>query len=120
MSIGVVIGEQSPWQIRRQIRRQALSSDCQHQAAQIADTHTRHVHPPQRHASRGVNDPSFHCQGHPPSRTPGRSHHGLLTDERRRGVQTGGTVRGPTAAMPMTRTADDWIYETMRVAAGAL
>ena len=33
------------------------------------------------------------------ARCRGRSHHGLLTDRRRRGVLTGGTVRRPIAAM---------------------
>jgi len=40
------------------------------------------------------------------SRRRGRSHHGLLTNRRRRGVLTGGTVRRPIAAMLLLT---DWL-----------
>jgi hypothetical protein len=78
-----------------------------HTMAQIPSPSPRHVH---RSATREPWCERPHPFGRRAtlrSRRRGRSHHGLLTNRRRRGVLTGGKVRRPIGVMLQTTACVD-------------
>ena len=92
------------------ITRSDLAAECRSDCcvnrtettAQIRSQSPGHVHHSATRKPWCERPHPFRRGATPRSRRRGRSHHGLLPDNRRRGVLTGGKVRRPIAAMTTT------------------